>query len=247
MNRFIFAMLAFLFCLAFPKKAFADGEQQQQQQQQQQKNDDTPQSSRGAAAEIARLRRENEELKRKQASGGGGGGGDGDDTVDKFRKQKAEDDRKAQEVREVERAVRFNLTCDEFIAANKALLPEEMEGIISRAKSEKYESDVKRSAAFRAAILKSYFSVQANVDSLTASQKATIENWKGLTQAERESRSADVYESIFEPAIEAAKKVRKAEEVGRARSGMASETAHGIALRDKIRNASRARYMREKT
>lgn len=194
-------------------------------------------------AELSRIRKENEELKKAKPPAGGSGDDDkDDDLVKKARTDIDDKKRQTEDAKEVERSIRFNLGIDDFVKTNKTLFPEEIDGIIQHAKKEKYDSEGERAAAMRSAILTSFFAVQANVDSLTSTQKNTLETWKGLTKAERDKRSADAYENVFEPAIDKIKSVRKAEEAVRARQGLAPRNAANNGYGDRLIKLSQEQF-----
>lgn len=193
----------------------------------------------------AALRRE-EELKAENARLKGGKKDEGeDDLILKARSEKEARDKKAGETKEVERALKFNLTVQDFVKANKTFLPEEIDGILTQAGRETYDTEFERAGALKASIIKSYFSVQSNLDSLTLSQKKAIEEWNRLTPIGRQEKAADLYDNIFEPCIDTQRRIKKAEEVGRSRAGLA-DSSQGQAYKDKLIKVSRQAHLREK-
>lgn len=195
-------------------------------------------------AELNRIKKENEELKKKPPAGGSAGDDDdGDDPLVKKAKKDIEDKKKSgEDAKEVERSVRFNLGLEDFVKTNKTLLPEEIDGILSHAKAEKYDSEGERASAMKSAILTSFFAVQANVDQLSPTQKNALDTWKGLTKKDREARAGDAYENIFEPVLDKIKAVRKAEEAGRARAGLAPRNSTNSAYSDRLVKLSQEQF-----
>lgn len=173
-----------------------------------------------------------------------------DNTNDDLRAKALRDEeaksKKASEVKQVERAMKFNLTIDDFVKSNKDFLPGEIEGILKQAAKENYDTEVDRASALKAAIIQAYYSVQANLDSLTASQRKQFEEWNRLTKNAREAKAADIYENIFEPAIDTARRVKKAEEVGRSRSGLASHSDMHESYKAKLIRLSEEAYLGKK-
>jgi len=185
-------------------------------------------------AEIARLKGEK-----------AGGRNEDDPLILKTRQDKDDKDKRASETREVERALKFNLTVDEFVKTNKSFLPEEIDGILSQASRERYDTEFEKAGALKASIIKSYFSVQQNLDSLTPSQKKAVEDWNRLTASGRQDKAADLYDNVFEPCIDTQRRIKRAEDVGRARAGLA-DSSQGKAYKDKLIKISREAHLREK-
>lgn len=181
-----------------------------------------------------------EKFKKKEPAGGDPDDGD---LVSKARKDKENKDKENADHKNVERALKFNLTVDDFVKTNKGFLPDEIDGILSRASKERYDSEFEKASALKSAIIKSFFDIQANLDTLTSSQKNQVENWKSLTKGEREKRAADLYENVFEPCIETSRRVKKAEEVTRSRQGLASHSDSGMAYKEKLIQIAQAAHL----
>lgn len=111
----------------------------------------------------------------------------------------------------LESALKFDLSLPEFLKQNSSLLPQDAADIVAQANKEKYEDAVAKDRTVKAALMKSYFQVQANLDQLTSYQKSQVENWMTLSNTGREEKAAEMFEQIFEPAFETLKKVKKAE------------------------------------
>jgi hypothetical protein len=143
--------------------------------------------------------------------------------------KKAEDAKKAEgdklaSTRRQESAVKFNLTIGNFIKDNKDILPPEVEDLIKQADKENFDTAAQKSAAVKVGIIQSFFKVKENHDRLTASQRSSIDRYLNLTKNGKEEEAENIFENVFEPALELVKAHKKAEEVGKARSGHASST-----------------------
>lgn len=146
--------------------------------------------------------------------------GDEPDLREKAKRDKEAADAKNASTKQIELAVTFNVGVESFLKENADVLPQTMADIVKQADKETYDSKVERANVIKAAWVQEFFSVQANVDLLTKSQKATLDEYLKLTKAAKEQKADAIYENLFEPALETAKRVRKAEEVGKARLGI---------------------------
>lgn len=169
---------------------------------------------------------------------------DDEDLNDKARKAKEAQEKEGQKTKELETALKFNLGVSDFVKSHKDLLSTEVEDVIKQADKETYDSAIEKASAMKAGIVKAFFSVQANIDDLSASRKAKIEDYLKLTAKGRAEKAADVYE-IFEDAIETLKKVKKAQELGKA-SGGHTGSKHENAYKEKLMNVSRKTHLGEK-
>lgn len=205
------------------------------------------------------IKKENEELKnaatKKKDDGAGDGddpkkkddgAGDDDDLVTRAAKKKQNDAEHAAQVKRIESATRFSLGLDRFLADNKGFLPEEVGEIVKLADRENYDTTEEKANATKAAIVKTFFSIQSNVDLLTASQKNLLDGFLKLTKTGREEKAADVYENIFEPTLEMMKRIKKAEEVGRANAGFANESDISAGYKARLISRSRSAHLGEK-
>jgi len=164
----------------------------------------------------------------------------------KARNEKDEEERTKSNTKKIESALQFNLGIDEFVKTNKELLPEEIGRVVAAGHKETFDTAVSKANALKSSIIQTYFAVQANVDQLTSAQKATLDGYLKLTKNGKEDKAAEIYETIFEPAIETIRKVKKAEEVGRSRAGFASSSSSSAAYKEKLMKGSRASYLGEK-
>lgn len=152
------------------------------------------------------------------------GGQSDDDLREKVRKEKEAAGSKAGEIKTIEKALAFNMSVEKFVSDNADALPSEIPDLLKAAEKEKYDSAAEKASAIRAAFVQSFFSVESHVELLTASQKTTLDDYLKLTKNGKQDKASEVYENLFEPALETLKKVRKAEELGKARSGFASSS-----------------------
>lgn len=145
-----------------------------------------------------------------------------DDLQAKARKEKEESEKTASTSKQIESSIKFNLAVNDFVKTHKDILPSEVESILRVAEKENYDTATAKANAVKVGIIQSFFAIQSNMDTLTQAQKSQLEDFLKLTKNGKEDRAAHVYENIFEPAIEMLKKLKKAEEVGKARSGFSS-------------------------
>ena len=170
---------------------------------------------------------------------------------DKSLNEKVEADRKEKEKSQadqktLESAITFTVKSGDWLKEHKEILPKEVEEIFQMADKEKYDSPIQKANAVKAGIIQSFFSVQANVDNLTESQKRTLEDYLKLTKNGREERAHQVFENIFEPAMAMTKQVKKAEEITRAKNGFGNESDNEKKYVEKLVKLSRSHYLGEK-
>jgi formiminotetrahydrofolate cyclodeaminase len=131
--------------------------------------------------------------------------------LDSVRKAKEKEENDQSKVKTLESALTFTMKSPEFYKQNAAILPKEVEGIFDAAEKEKYSNAIEKADSIKAGIIQSFFSVQANVDILTGSQKVQLEQYLSLTKNGKQEKASDFYDRIFEPAFETLKRVKKAE------------------------------------
>lgn len=129
---------------------------------------------------------------------------------------KAKKDREALEAereknKRMEAAIAFNLKAADFLKTNESLLPKDVPEIFERAKKETYADAIEKDSAIKAGMIQSFFSVQSNVDLLTASQKDVLDGYLKLTQTEKQARAQSFYDAVFEPTFEHLKSMKRAE------------------------------------
>jgi hypothetical protein len=155
-------------------------------------------------------------------------------------------EQKAKELKCLEAACKFNINSDKFISNHKDILGKEIADIFAVAAKEKFDSEVDKSNATKAAIIQSFFSLQANLDSLTDSHKSSIEDFMKLTKRSKEERASEVFENIFEPCVDTMKRLRKAEEVVKAKSGYANSSDVESKYKERLILGSRKHFLGEK-
>lgn len=170
---------------------------------------------------------------------------DDEDLNDKARKAKEATEKEGQKTKELESALKFNLGVADFVKTHKDLLSTEVEDVIKQAEKETYDSALEKASAVKAAIVKAFFSVQANIDDLSSSRKAKIEDYLKLTPKGRAEKAPDVFE-IFEDAIETMKKVKKAQELGKASGGATGGSKTENAYKEKLMNISKKTHLGER-
>ncbi len=167
-----------------------------------------------------------------------------DDLNDKAKKERQAKDKRSADAKQIEAALKFSLGSKEWLKNNAALLPAEMGDIFAAAEKETYDSAVDKDAAIKSGVIKSFFSVQSNLDLLTASQKSAIEEFLKLTNNGRVEKAQVLYDQIFEPAFEMLKRVKKAEELGK--SGLSTGTDAEDAYKKRLMDGSKKHYLGEK-
>lgn len=161
------------------------------------------------------------------------------DKVEEERRLKAE---KGANEKSLEAALRFNLESDKFIKENQSILPNEVADLFAAANKETFDSEVDKANATKAALIHSFFKVQANLDVLTSSQKSQVEDFLKLSAKGKAEEAHKLYRDVFEPAINMVKQVRKAEQVSKARSGMADSPDYMKNYENKLIAHSRAKF-----
>ena len=169
-----------------------------------------------------------------------------DGLFDRARREKEAEADKKLESKRLESALRFIMTSKDWFKEHADLLPSDIEDIFKTAERENYDTALEKANALRAAIVQSFFSVQSNVDLLTPSQKASVDEYLKLTKNGREQKAEFAYENFFEPTLELLKRLKKAEEVGRARSGFKTSSKVEDQYKERLMAGSRRTYLGEK-
>ncbi len=168
---------------------------------------------------------------------------DEDPLLKKVAKDKADRDAKQADAKSIEGALKFTMGLTDFVTKNGDLLPSDIGELVKASNSETYDSEVAKAAAVKASILKCYFSQQANVDSLTESQKRDLDEYNKLTKTGREERAPTIYANIFEPTLEMHRRLKKADEVRRGESGIQTTSGTEAAYRQKMIDAATKKYL----
>lgn len=178
--------------------------------------------------------KDEEERKRKEE--------EDNDLRKKVAKEKEEEEKKKKDTKSVEDVLKYNLTVNTYVKENKDVLPEEFEKILQMAEKETYDTAAEKANAIKASFIQAFFSVQANIDLLTSSQKSQIEDYLKLTKKGREDGANQIYQNLFEPTIEMVKKLKKAEELNRARTGLHPGSKAGDEYRDRLIEMGKKRF-----
>lgn len=204
------------------------------------------------AAQLAAQTKRNDELEArlKTLEGGNSGGGkpapDPKDSADLAAKAKAEREAAEQtsnNERRLESALKFNLGSTQWLKDNASLLPKSIEGIFTAAAKENYANAIEKDSAIKAGIVSEFFSQQANVDRLTAAQKVALEDFNKLTKNVKQERAQSIYDTLFEPALETLKLVKKAEQLNK---GIANPTDVEAGYKSRLIAGSRKHYLGDK-
>lgn len=131
--------------------------------------------------------------------------------AEKAEKERKEKEAKDNESKVLESALKFNLSAKDWIKNNASLLPKNIEGIFTQAEKENYGSAIQKSNAIKVGVVTEFFAQASNLDLLTDHQKQTLEDFKKLTKDVKEERVQSIYDGIFEPTLEALRKIKKAE------------------------------------
>jgi hypothetical protein len=171
---------------------------------------------------------------------------DGED--DKSLDDKAKDDKDAKDrlqasYKEMEAALSFTMSKDSFLKENKNILPSEIENIFLIAEKEKYDNAMEKANAIKSAVIKSFFSIQGNVDMLTTSQKNKVEDYLKLTKTAREEKAHELFENVFQPTVEMIKRVNRAAQVAKANAGLEEGSDVEKAYKNKLIENSTKFYL----
>lgn len=164
----------------------------------------------------------------------------------KAAKEREENEKNNANSKRLENALKFNLGVSQFVKENKDILTADMEGILKAAEKENYDTAQAKANAVKVGMIGTFFSVQANIDFLTPAQKSQLEDFMKLTKNGKEEKAEHVFENIFEPAIEMLKKVKKAEELGKAKSGFASGSSVENDYKQRLINQAKKGHLKEK-
>lgn len=195
------------------------------------------------AKEIADLKAANAKLAADLEAAGKKKPADDPDLSEKARLAREAEDKKKGDSKALEKALTFSLKSQEFLKQNESLLPKDVADIFKQAEKETYDSAIEKDAAIKAGMIQSFFSVQANVELLTPGVRAHLDDYLKLTKTGKQEKAQAVYETIFEPAFEMLKRLKKAEALGKGYGGQGdNETAY----KNKLMSGSLKHYGLEK-
>lgn len=143
----------------------------------------------------------------------------------------------------MESAIGFVMGSTKWLETNAALLPENIKDIFAQAEKEKYGSATEKANDLKVGIVSEYFAKQSNLDLLTDAQKKKLAQFLDLTKNVKQERVNDVYESIFEPTLEMARQIKKAQEL---QKGLAPSDGKHDAYKKRLIDGSRKHHLREK-
>lgn len=209
------------------------------------KTEDENKAKGGDAEELKNLKSQHasllERLDKLEKSASGPTDKSKDDLTDKLRQQKEADTQKAGDTKKLEAALQFTMGAEQFIKNNESLLPKDIAEIFKLAEKEKYENAIQKRDAIQAGVINSFFSQQANLDLLTPNQKTVLADYQKLTKNVKEERAAEIYDNIFEPAVEMLRRIKKAEQLGK--SGGVSSSDADTAYKNKLMEISQKHYL----
>lgn len=169
---------------------------------------------------------------------------DDPDLLAQAKKAREEKDKKNNDSKSLEAALRFNMGSKDWLKTNASLLPKDIEGIFTASERETYDSAIEKDAALKSGIIQSFFQVQENLDLLTASQKSALEDFLKLTKNGKQEKAQQLYDSIFEPTFEMLKRIKKAQHLN---NGTKNQSDGEKALADRMKTMSRKHYLGEKS
>lgn len=165
---------------------------------------------------------------------------DDDDLNEKARKAREAADKDSGRIKRMETSIAFNMKAPDFLKANAGLLPKDVEEIFKQADKETYDDQTQKADAMKAGLVQSFFNVQENVDLLTPGQKAQLDEYLKLTKTGKQDKAQNIYEMIFEPALEMLKRTKKAAALNR---GLGDGTDESY--RDRLKEAAMKHYRME--
>ncbi len=161
---------------------------------------------------------------------------------EKVRIEREDQERKANDSRELEKALTFNLTAENFLKQNESILSGNFKQILDASSKENYDSAVNKSNALKSAWIQEYFSQQSNVDQLTESQKQTLADFNKLTKNGKEERASLIWNNLLEPSLEMTKRISKAEQVAKAKLGFGGNTNSDQAYKNKLSDMAARKF-----
>ena len=164
-----------------------------------------------------------------------------DDLAEKARKERESLAEKSKTEKSLASAIEFNIKAPQWAKDNATLLPKSIEGIFAQAEKENYSSALDKARDIKVGIVTEFFSIQANLDQLTDSQKILVDEFKKLTKTDRQARVDEIYSSVFEPTFEYSKKLEKAKQV---KDGTISPNDVQKAYIERMREISKKHFLK---
>lgn len=193
--------------------------------------------------ELTKLREENQRLKTENESFMKKKKDEDDQSLtDKVKKEQDERDKKNSDSKSMESALMFNMGAAEFLKTNESILPKGVTDIFKMAEKENYGNAVEKANATKAALIQAFFSQQSNLELLTSSQQSILADYLKLTKNGKEEKAREIYDSLFEPTLMTLKRVKKAEDLGKAKAGFGDNTDTDKAYKDKLMGMANKKY-----
>lgn len=142
------------------------------------------------------------------------------DIVDDVAKKIEAEKLAEQKSKELEAAIRFNLSAQQFVEAKKAFLSERAPRIVEEIAAKQFSTELARARSLQKNLLCDYLSEQANLDALPESLKTRAMEFKKLADDEKETRAAD-YWDVLTLGVDRKEVIKQAEEAQRANNGYA--------------------------
>lgn len=168
---------------------------------------------------------------------------DDPDLATRAAKEREEKEKRDADAKNMETAIGFVMGSTKWLETNAALLPENIKEIFGQAEKEKYGSASEKANDLKVGIVSEYFAKQSNLDLLTDSQKKKLAQFLDLTKTVKQERVNDVYDSIFEPTLEMARQIKKAQEL---QKGLAPSDGKHDAYKKRLMDGARKHHLREK-
>lgn len=164
------------------------------------------------------------------------------DLAAKAKRNRDKEVQAAQNSKDLEAALKFDIGSKEWLKTNASLLPKDIADLFTTADKEKYDSAIEKVDAIKSGVVQSFFALQANMDLLTQGQKSKVEDYLKLTKQGKQEKARQVYEDIFEPAFEMLKRVKRADAVSR---GFADPTQVDNGYKERLIKGSRKHFLGE--
>lgn len=161
---------------------------------------------------------------------------------EKARKEREEQEKQAGDTKRLEKALSFTMGAEAWLKTNASLLPNSIAGIFAAANKENYANAMEKESALKVEIVNEFFQVQANLDLLTPTLKSQLEDFQKLTKNGKQEKAQTIYDSVFEPAFEMHRRLKKAEQLNKGHGNSSEEID---AYKNKLVAGSRKHYLGE--
>jgi hypothetical protein len=162
---------------------------------------------------------------------------------EKAKQYREVEDKKSNDSKALDAAIRFDLGAKDFLKAAGSILPKDVADIFSAADKENYSNTTEKVSAVKAGIIQNFFGVQSNLDLLTPAQKSSLDEYLKLTKNMKQEKAGAIYDSIFEPTLETLKRIRKAEALN---GNWKDQSDSEKLLEERMTKLSRQHYLGEK-